>query len=333
MNNLNHLLLPDINIQSIKLLPEHEEWLKTWLFEVEQDIENGDTASSICLQGIISELVLYKEIRTDWLGILKEYLTDENGNPIAYSRKFGERLFKFDGQWLQTPVHAVYTHWWIEKLHNTQPNDAYYDLIESFIQNNGWIYNPSVSPTNVRTRMKSELLMSFAMGIEMLNSSNRLTLYKERFEATLVGYPMTGFIAAEYFRLKVLQELGILGLLPATVGSMIKLCEAGQGYCDFAVQDKVDDYMGTAKRTQRDKAIHSPMVTLYVKQLSNYCEAESRTKINNKIISFGEHLYKNPLDVPAFRMRDIDIPFGTDLSPFEIISSSHIIGLYHTSTM
>lgn len=333
MNNINHLFLPDININSIELLPEHEEWLKTWLYEVEQDIENGDTASSICLQGIISELVLFKEIRTDWLGILKEYLRDEIGNPIAYSREFGKRLYKFDGQWLQTPVHAAYTHWWIEKLLYGQPNDAYCNLIEGFIQDNGWIYNPSVSPTNVRTRMKSELLMSFAMGIEMLNSANRLTPYKEKFEATLVGYPMTGFIAAEYFRLKALQEIGIIGLLPATVGSMIRLCEAGQGYCDFAVQDKVDDYMGTAKRIQRDKVIHSPMVTLYANQLSNYCAAECRHNINTKVISFGGHLHKNPLDVPAFRMRDIDIPFGTDLSPFEIISSSHIIGLYHKSIL
>ena len=36
---------------------------------------------------------------------------------------------------------------------------------------------------------------------------------------------------------------------------------------------------------------------------------------------YAEKLRKNPMGIPAFRMRDIEYPFGTSLTPLEVISS------------
>jgi hypothetical protein len=76
MNTL--IFLPNIDLKSINLIPEYEKWLKEWLFHLEQDIENEETCSSNCLQGAISELILYREIKTDWLDIMdSDLLTSE----------------------------------------------------------------------------------------------------------------------------------------------------------------------------------------------------------------------------------------------------------------
>ena len=139
------------------------------------DINQESVASSICLQGAIAEIVLYKALRTDWMGILEDLLTDKQGNPLAYSKGF-RKLYKFDGQWQQNAVHAVHTQFWISRLDSSSPGllDKWAALIESFIQPNGWIYNPQVSPTQLHTRMKSEYFMSFAMGIEILSATGQL---------------------------------------------------------------------------------------------------------------------------------------------------------------
>src|SRR5689334_12014828 len=70
-----HIFLPTLDIEQITLLPEHETWLRTWLQEIEPDIERGDVAASMCLQGVISELLLNRHVLTDWVGIMDEYLT------------------------------------------------------------------------------------------------------------------------------------------------------------------------------------------------------------------------------------------------------------------
>ena len=146
------------------------------------------------------------------------------------------------------------------------------------------------------------------------------------FEAILSSAPMSGYLSAEYFRLRSLQILNCVELAPSCLSEVFE-CEAGEGYCDFSVDSKVDDYMGTKKRTSRDKAEHSAISGLHAQHISRFCDEDIQISVRLKLKSFGQYLIANPLGIPAFKMRDIDIPFGTDLSPFEIIGASYIISI------
>jgi hypothetical protein len=173
--------------------------------------------------------------------------------------------------------------------------------------------------------MKSELLMSMAMGIEILTAAKSIDQYKERFESAISSLPLTGFLGAEYFRILALEQLKSLNLLPLGLQGMVQSCQAGKGFCDFSINDKIDDYMGTAKRTDRDKAIHSPLFTLYADYISNYLDGDSSKWVKRIAVSFGEHLRKNPFDIPSFTMRDIEVPFGTGITPIELLCAAQLM--------
>ena len=317
-----HVFLPGVSFEDVDLLPRHADWIEEWLHDVSEDVEAGDVSSSVCLQGVISELVLFRGIRTDWLGVLEEYLTD--GEPLAYSQAYGQRLYKFHDQWRQSPVHAVHAHWWIRRVLDAEVLSDYPDLILKRVQPSGWIYDPRVSPTRVRNRMKSELTMSMAMGVEILKYHGSMNGLDEKLVATLASMSMTGYLGAEYFRLKTLEDLSATGHAPVGMDSMLKECEADEGYCDFYVSSKVDDYMGTAKRSMRDLAIHSPVASLHAGHIGAYCDGSVRCEVAQRLTAFGEYLREYPMDIPAFRIRDLDAPFGTGLSPLEVIAASRL---------
>jgi hypothetical protein len=321
----NHLFLPTASLDGLSIRPEYEEWLLNWLSQTEKDIENGEVASSMCLQGVIVETVLFGETRLDWLAILDDLLTDENGIPLAYSEKYGKRLCEFN-QWRQTPVHAIHTRHWIETaLEKQDPDiDFYAQLIASFIQPSGWIYNPKVSETNLRTRMKSEYSMSLAMGLEIMAEAGELNQYQKRFEATLASTPITGFLSAEYFRIKALELMSASHFVPTGIADVLTSCETDIGYCDFAIKNKVDDYMGTAKRTSRDKVTHSPLSALHAQHISRYCDTLAQVRVEVVLKSLKDHMDKNPFDIQAFKIRDLPIPFGIDITPLELIAAAVI---------
>ncbi len=325
---INHILLPGIDFSELQLIPPHKEWLTEWLQDNESDVENGRVSSSLCLQSVLSEILLYGKCKTDWQGIIQAYLKTNSGKPLAYSNEFGKRLHKFN-QWEQSPVHAIHSHWWIEKFNGAKQKDlkAYGDMIQELIQPSGWIYNPKVSPTNTRTRMRSELMMSIAMGLEILSFAGSLSDRRKIFESVLSSMPMTGYLSAEYFRLRSLKFLDSIKLAPHSLADVMTTCEAGEGYCDFSVESKVDDYMGTAKRVTRDKAIQSPISSLHANYVAVFCGEKVQNSVQSRLHNFGQHLLSEPFDIPAFRMRDIDVPFGTDLSPCEIIGASHIVSI------
>ena len=322
---IEHILFPSVNLSEVEITPAHKRWLQDWLETVLKNVSEGITASSICLQGVISEIALYKKVQTDWTGILDFYLRGASGEYLAYSEEFGKLLNGFN-QWKQSPVHAIHAHWWIRGIENKIRSENFGAVIESFIQANGWIYNPSVSQTKLRTRMKSEIFMSQLMGIEILKTENMLKEeYRLTFEAALNAVPMTGYASAEYFRARTLQLLGRLELVPSSVSDICSTCEAGIGYCDFSLESKVDDYMGTAKRTARDKVIPSPLISLYVAYIAAFSNEIIATDVKDRLNRFGKYLFDNPLDIPAFRMRDIDVPFGNGITPLEVIAASVII--------
>lgn len=322
---INHTFLPNVVLGELTFTREYKQWLQDWLSKVDSNVENGDTATSICFQALLTEVILYGEPRHNWTDILDELLTDKQGNPLAYSEVYGQRLSRF-AQWRQTPVHAVYSHYWIKRaLAPSSVDERYADLIIDFIQPSGWIYNPKVSQTQLTTRMKSEYLMSFAMGLEILRAFSRLEKHEGSFKATLSSYPLTVFLSAEFFRVLALEILGATHFLPVGIERILQICEAGHGYCDFSVSEKVDDYMGTAKRTGRDRALHSPLSALQAAYISRYSDRETQRRVNKRLTGFAEYLSEHPFEIEAFQIRDLAIAFGTDLSPLELIAATSVI--------
>jgi hypothetical protein len=321
---IRHIFLPVIDLAQVSPRKEYQEWLLGWLNSIEDEIEDGNVSASICLQAIISEIVLFDELTHDWQAIFEDVLTDPSGAPLAYSKEYGKRLYQFENQWHQTTIHAIHTRFWVDGLYNQRAasSEKYVDLIKGFVQPNGWIYNPKVSQTQLATRMKSEYLMSFAFALEILKFAGIIELYQKNFESTLSAQPFTGYLSAEYFRLRALELLGSPQLAPVMLKNVVFSGEAGQGYCDFAVSQKVDDYMGTAKRTSRDVAVHSPLSGLHAKYISQHCDKETQNTVKKRLENFRLHLLKEPFDIKAFQIRDVQIPFGTALSPLEVFAAS-----------
>lgn len=324
----SHILLPEADLSRLQMMPCHEEWLTDWFKKTEADLENGIVSTSLCLQGMLTETVLYGRCKRDWVEMLQSYLVDEAGEPLAYSEEYGKKLFGFN-QWKQTTVHAVHTHWWIRRRLGANDRELvhYGDLVSRFIQPSGWIYNPQVSNTGVRTRMRSELMMSVAMGVEILSCHGSLECYGTLCEGLLASEPITYYLSAEYFRMRALGYLDAERLAPVEIPATICMCEAGEGYCDFSLQGKVDDYMGSAKRAGRDKASHSAILSLYARYLAEKCGQDVRLAVVDRLGRLASHLKSTPLDIQAFRMRDIEVPFGTDISPLEVMAASFLVSI------
>lgn len=322
----SHLLVPCINLEEIKLIDEYEEWLIDWINQVDINIDNSEVSSSMCILGLLIELIINKKPCRDWDQIFNDLLTDSDGKPLSYSENYGKKLYKFD-QWKQSTVHAIYNNWWTNRFFNEIDHSTYSDQIISCIQDNGWIYNPEVSPTRIRNRMKSELIMSLAMSLEILISDDKLSPYKELLQANCISEPITGYISAEYFRIKSLSYMESTHLKPSNLELLFEACQAGEGYCDFSMESKTDDYMGSAKRSSRDKPVHSAISTLQAYFISLYVDEETKIIVTDRISNFVEHLNKNPFDIPSFQIRDICIPFGDDITPLELISAGALMTL------
>src|SRR5437867_797952 len=269
-----HLLMPEVPLQAGFLYPAYEAFLQAWREEAIQRADYGDIAASICHHATLLDLVLFGRPRHDWLGIMDEFLM-EGDTPIAYSARFGERLHKFGSQRRQSTVHAIHARWWIELLNRdaTVDHERFANLILAKKQTDGLIYDRDVSETTLRHRMQSELTLSMAMAVEIFQAAGKLTGTVPVELATSITSttkcPTLGYMSMEYFRLKALQLLGHEGLFPLGIDAHIEACAADLpvGWCDFAMASKVDAYMGTAKRTQRDKPIHSPLIACHVSYL------------------------------------------------------------------
>jgi len=329
----SHVFLPETVLDSIQLHSDHDRWLATWETALWEDTENGSTATSLCLLGVLNELLRKRQVESDWIGILDEYLTDANRTPLAYSEEYGTKLFKFN-QWRQSPVHAIHGHWWIRKT--IQPSEIdhefYAQLIIDRIQPSGWIYDPAVSCTGTTTRMKSELTMSVCMAIEVMNSANKISEYAETLQSSLSALPPTGYLSAEYFRIASLEQLNSLHLATTQQDELFASCRAGHSYCDFSLAGKVDDYMGTAKRTSRDQALESPLSTLHALHCVKSLNSSSTEDVIATARDYARVLDENPLDIPAFRMRDLEPLFGPGVTPLELMAASSIVNMFRENS-
>lgn len=329
-----HPILPGVVLEAGFSHPTYENYLRSWREQAIVDADVGMAAASVCHQATLIDLVLDGRPTHDWLSIMEDMLTDEAGRPLASSEGFGNRLYKFAGQLRQSTVHSIHTRWWIETL--TKPeavdHDQFADRILAKKGPDGLIIDADVSPTILRHRMKAEISMSALMGAEILAKAGRLTdSLRLELASSLCDprkVPPLGYMTSEQFRLAALRILGHEEQFPVGIGEHIKACEVGLylGWGDFSMASKVDAYMGTAKRTSRDKPIHSPLVACHVAVLlSKVDDPTQRAAIMDRLTIYSRSLAENPLDIPAFQMRDVPIPFGADLTPIEAVCASHLI--------
>ena len=331
----SHIFLPGLRLQLGRLIPAHQLYLSEWHEEAVQKADSGDVSASICLQGALIELVQFGHLTHDWIGIFDEYLTGDDCAPIAYSEKYGQRLYGFESQAKQATILSIHTRWWIESIQKGAlgvEHDRYAAMLLPRKLMHGLIYDHDVSETILRHRMKTELTMSLAYSLEIIGAANRLlNELKAQITASLVDYrkcPPSGYMSTEYFRLQALRMLGAANHFPVGIEGAIDACAANLevGYCDFSMADKRDAYMGTAKRTARDKPIHSPLTACHVSALTEVIDDTSaRDRINKRLGEYSRHLNKQPMDIPAFQMRDVPIPFGADRTPIEVLCASHLI--------
>jgi hypothetical protein len=328
-----HIFLPGISLQQGFIHPVYEQYLRDWREEAIKSAENGVVAASVCHQATLIDLVLFGRPIHDWLGIMEEFLT-QNAAPLAYSEAFGRQLHKFGNQYCQSTVHAIHTRWWIERINNSAAvnHERFANLVLAKKQIDGLVYDRDVSETILRHRMKSELTMSMAMAVEILGEASKLTRDLSTEFATditcSVKCPPLGYMSMEYFRLKALQILGHEELFPVGIQEHIDACseDIPVGWCDFAMRSKVDAYMGTAKRTQRDTPIHSPLIACQISALiGKVDDLEKKKSFQQRFVDYSCHLRDNPMDIPAFQMRDVPIRFGADRTPIEVICSSFLI--------
>jgi hypothetical protein len=172
------------------------------------------------------------------------------------------------------------------------------------------------------------------MGIEILYGSGQLAPHKTMFEGTLSSCSFTQYLSAEYFRLKSLCWLDSPLLAPSGLSEIFAPCEVHDGYCDFPVAGKVDDYMGSAKRTSLDKMIASPVAGLHALYLASFVGEQKKLQVAERLKRYGRYIRSNPFGIQPFKMRDIDAPFGTGISPLEVIAASYLVNLSeysHTS--
>ena len=316
------IFAPFFDYSKKRVNPLHEKWLIDWLENVATRVDKGITSSSECIQGALSELLLYGGLKTDWHSIIRDYLRLD-GECISYSKEHGKLLWNFDAQWQQSTVHAIYYDWCVSKLLNKDQEIDYVKQITNMIQPSGWIFNPAVSPTQLRTRMKSELLMSMEMGIEILSDTEGLQQYSDKFTSILVSSPPARYLSAEYFRIRSLEVLNHQEQITTNIDLLLEDCTIEHGYHDYSIEKKTDDYMGTKKRTQHDKPVASPLISTMAKYTTAY--SKDKSTIIKHVGDYANYLSNHPMDIQAYRMRDIEIPFGTSITPFEIIAATTLI--------
>jgi len=329
-----HIFLPGIRLRTIPLVPEHEKYLREWRTAALACADDGDVCASMVLQAAFIELSTNGHLTTDWLGIFDACLTGENDWPLAYSARYGKRLYGFENQAVQSTIVAAHTRWWLEGLHDPGGVDhARYGhwLLEQKYRD-GLLYDHDVSETILRHRMRTELTMSLAYALEILGAAGLLSAaLKDDILASLADprrIPPSRYMSTEYFRRRALESLGAINHFPVGELDAIEACatDLAVGFGDFAMADKRDSYMGTAKRTGRDKPIHSPLSACHVMALLAFVQdAEAKGRIETRLVDYNEHLRAHPMDIPAFQMRDVHVPFGADKTPIEVICAAHLI--------
>jgi hypothetical protein len=321
---IDHLVLPcAADVDAGSLLPDYRAYLTKYLADLEARIDAELLASSELVAGCVADLWLNGKPSWAWVEIAAELLEHEH-DALAYSRRFSEQLYGFGDQWRQADAHSIYARAWVELNTQGEFEPRWRDQMSALIQPSGWIFNPRVSPTTLRHRMRSEQFMQLAMGASLL-VGGMSDATRDAITAAAVSFPTTSYVSAEYFRFRTLQLVDRLEQMVVGTPDVLKQVKTIPGFSDFSLASKTDAYMGTAKRTQRDVVIFSPICTLYALELATALEIDLP---DEAWTDAAQYLRAKPLDIPAFRMRDLTAPFGDSVTAHEIIAAAILVDEY-----
>lgn len=315
------LSLPD-NYKGI-----YSEFLNRELNSIQDEINQDRLSASKALQGVLIESLLFGRTKFDWLGVINELLI-RDGRALAYSESFSSHLHGFKDQWEQYSIGAAYSQYWIRKHLSCSQLD--FEYLNSKKDLTGLYFDIDISPTKNSHRMKTEIAASSAMVLQMNQDLNFLSSHNPGQTLSALDdsmlFPRYRYLSLEYFRKVIMDLHGEQKNDADLLGAFLVKCatEAKYGWSDFMMNEKLDDYMGTAKRTGRDSNIHSPMLALYAGHL---CGKEtSNSDVEVRMHEFSTHLKANPWDIPAFKMRDLPYDFGPGLTTLEALAAITLTG-------
>jgi hypothetical protein len=321
MTNPNLLWIPSLSLDTNYTGVYHDYFINE-LHVIHDEIAKDRLSAAKALQGVLIESLLFGRVKFDWLGAVNELLV-RNGKALAYSESFSSHLYGFTKQWEQYSIGAAYSQYWIrKKLSYAQLDCGYLDAKKDAT---GLYFDHDISPTKTSHRMKTELMASLAMVLEMnedlkfLKSLNRGQILSALDDSMV--FPRYRYLSLEYFRKAAMESLDEHKNDADVVDAFLKKCslEARFGWSDFVMSEKLDDYMGTAKRTSRDTNIHSPMLALYADSLAGH--GIKNLEVKNRLTEFKNRLIDDPWDIPAFKMRDLPYNFGSGITTLEALAA------------
>lgn len=290
-------------------------YLTTENSKIKSLLKDGNSSISMYLDLFLSSYCL--DIKEKEFKYLLEEQLVSNYSCMAYSKKYSEQLYKFNNQYIQHDIYTEYSHWIISNYFNDDITQQKEKIINNFIKENDFIYNENNSDTIENYRMKNELLMQTAMAYAIIDNNKDTIIFNKS-----IGEPE--YISTEYFRYKISEITNTnYPYSQEQIKKLLKNCKADTGLCDFNSESKKDEYMGTQTRTERDKKIFSPIATLQGVYLADKLNLPIQSQaFRNEVKAWYN---KNGIEIPSFKMRDIDIPFGPGKTITEVIALGILI--------
>jgi hypothetical protein len=307
---------------------QHENQLANWVTEQIEFFERGELASGALLVAYLGNRLLDNKNSFDWQGAIEEHLVQDE-KAMSYSAAFGRKLYRFDDQWQQFNINAAYNCWFIYKNEGLD-GKKFVDQISSQRQPGGLYFDGITSPTIYRHRMKTEIAMSTAMAIDVLNQEDLLTASNrsETLAALLspTTMPILNYLSYEYFRSRAVDVLDPSMLDKSRIETLLLKCaeELPFGWADFVMSEKTNDYMGTATRVARDRNIDSPILATMAYWLASKSTTPIMSEAKRRLAEYAKQLASPHKDIPAFKMRDLQFDFGSSITGLELIAATNL---------
>jgi hypothetical protein len=321
---IQHVMLPFLDLS--KYVPVGDDisrYLRSEVIAIRRSIANSISSASMFVNLEIASAILAMP-SDEHLTMLERQLV-VGGECRAYSEKYAKLLHRTENQWLQIDVYTEYSHWFISILNGKDNTRHKSKLVMKYANTSGLFFNPENSNTELKYRMKSEYLCQTLMALEVTPIDEKSI---DKLKETIKNSKMNPYISAEYFKFRICEKLNfeVDYHSKKNIQMLISRCKADVGLCDFDSQNKTDDFMGTKKRTARDQTVFSPISTLQGVYL---CKKVGLHNLADILVAEAHQYYQtNSIHLVAFKMRDVEIPFGPGVSVTEVAALHTLVTLF-----
>ena len=316
----NYYLIPFFSFENKLFDSEIMQFLSDQLDILTSEFDKGFISISNCMNAQLCLSSLDKSSK--WLleVMRKNLLID--GTCTAYSKNYVSQLNNFDQQAFQRDVYTEYYYWKILLINEESIPNKLVENILGYQNKSGYFYNSSNSNTSEKYRMKSELYGNLLMATEIIDYSNQSSSTKKDISNKSFK---TEYLSSEYFRDKYCSTINKEANTKESINHLLESCKIEYGLCDFNTKNKTDDFMGTRKRTARDKSIFSPLATLHGIYL---CQKYNLQNFKKQLIDEShEYFEKYKLELESFKMRDLPIDFGPGKTVVEVLAFNTILNM------